>query len=118
MANAEVGRKALKKSNDRAQYCCLVNTADYAEQFKQLDATLRNVESVLDVDRMRRDKAELEQQASAPDLWEDQARAQEVTSKLAYLNGEISRIERLRARLDDAQVLLGLAESESDPGSL
>ena len=95
-----------------------MNTADFAEQFKQLDATLRNVETVLDLDRMRRDKAELEQQASVPDLWDDQARAQEVTSKLSYVNGEIARIEKLRGRLDDAQVLLELAESENDPGSL
>jgi peptide chain release factor 2 len=96
----------------------VVTVADYADQFKQLDATLHNVETVLDLDRMRRDKAELEEQASAPDLWDDQARAQEVTSKLSYVNGEIARVERLRGRLDDAQVLLELAEAESDPASL
>src|SRR5262245_9483796 len=67
---------------------------------------------------MRRDKAELEEQASAPDLWDDQACAQEVTSKLSYVNGEIAKIEKLRSRLDDAQVLLELAEAESDPDSL
>jgi peptide chain release factor 2 len=95
-----------------------VNSADFAEQFKQLDATLRNVETVLDLDRMRREKGELEQQASAPDLWDDQARAQEVTSKLSYVNGEIAKMEKLRSRLDDAQVLLELAEAENDPASL
>ncbi|MGE5827167.1 MAG: peptide chain release factor 2 [Micromonosporaceae bacterium] len=91
---------------------------DLSEQLKDLDATLRGIESVLDVDRMRRDKAALEEQASVPDLWDDQARAQQVTSRLSYVIGEVNRLGRLRARLDDAGVLLELAESEGDAATL
>lgn len=92
--------------------------ADFAEQLKALDATLRNVEAVVDAPRLRGERAALEEQASAPDLWEDQARAQEVTSRLSNVGGEISRLERLRSRLDDAGVLLELAVAEDDAGSL
>jgi peptide chain release factor 2 len=53
-----------------------------------------------------------------PDLWDDQVRAQQVTSRLSYVQGELNRVERLRSRLDDAGVLLELAESEEDSGSL
>ena len=53
----------------------VVSTADPVDQLKQLDATLRNIEVVLDLDRMRKDKAELESQASAPDLWDEIGRA-------------------------------------------
>jgi peptide chain release factor 2 len=95
-----------------------VTAPDYAEQLKALDNTLRNIEAVLDLDRMRKDRDELEQAASAPDLWDDQARAQQVTSRLSYAQGEINRLEKLRSRLDDAVVLLELAESEGDSGSL
>jgi peptide chain release factor 2 len=94
----------------------VVTAAEYADQLKTLDATLRNIEAVLDLDRLRQDKAELERQASAPDLWDDQARAQQVTSKLSYVNGEIGKLEGLRRQLDDAHVLLELAEAEDDPG--
>jgi peptide chain release factor 2 len=94
----------------------VVTAADFADQLKTLDATLRNIEAVLDLDRLRREKAELEQQASAPDLWDDQARAQQVTSKLSYVNGEIGKLAGLRRQLDDANVLLELAEAEDDPG--
>ena len=95
-----------------------MSAPDYAEQLKALDNTLRNIETVLDVDRLRKDRDELEQAASAPDLWDDQARAQQVTSRLAYAQGEINRLEKLRARLDDATVLLELAQSEDDAASL
>jgi peptide chain release factor 2 len=96
----------------------VVTAADYAEQLKDLDATLRNIEAVLDIDRLRADKDRLEQEASAPDLWDDQAKAQEVTSQLSYVNSEISKLGSLRSGLDDAKVLLELAEAESDPGVL
>nr|BFE76370.1 hypothetical protein GCM10020092_096710 [Actinoplanes digitatis] len=95
-----------------------MSAADFPEQLKALDATLRNIENVLDVDKLRRDRAELEEQASAPDLWDDQARAQEVNSRLSYLTGEISRMERLRQRIDDAELLLEMAQEAGDEDSV
>jgi peptide chain release factor 2 len=95
-----------------------VTAADYAEQLKAVDSTLRNIETVLDVDKMRREKADLERAVSEPGLWDDQARAQEVNSRLAYVQGELNRLESLRGRVDDAQVLLELAEAEGDSGAL
>jgi peptide chain release factor 2 len=95
-----------------------VNVADYADQLQRLDATLRGIEGVLDLAELRRQRTSLEEQAAAPDLWEDQARAQQVTSKLSQVNGEIARLEALRRQLDDAKVLHELAEAEDDAGSL
>ena len=37
-----------------------------------------------------------------PDLWSDQARAQKVTSELSRVRSDLTRIEALRVRLDDA----------------
>ncbi|MEU8000261.1 peptide chain release factor 2 [Catellatospora sp. NPDC049111] len=93
-------------------------TADYADQLKNLDATMRNIESVLDINRLRRDKERLEEAASAPDLWDDQAKAQEVTSQLAYATGEINKLTKLRGRIDDVAVLMELAEAEDDASSM
>jgi peptide chain release factor 2 len=95
-----------------------VTEVDYAEQLKSLDAVLRNIEVVLDLPRMRKEKDELEVAASEPSLWDDQARAQQVTSKLSYVQSEIGKVERLRGRLDDAGILLELAQSEADADSL
>src|SRR5215213_2036124 len=63
---------------------------------------------------MRRDVAELEQQAAAPDLWDDVERAQALTSKLSYLQGDLRRVEELRARLDDVGLLHEMAADEYD----
>jgi peptide chain release factor 2 len=95
-----------------------VTEVDYSEQLKALDTTMRSIEAVLDLPRMRKEKDELEAAASEPSLWDDQARAQQVTSKLSYVQSEIGKAERLRAKLDDAGVLLELAQAEGDPDSL
>lgn len=77
-----------------------------------LDSTLTTVERVLDVDGLRARIEKLEHEASDPQLWDDQARAQRVTSELSHAQGELRRIEELRGRLDDLPVLYELAAEE------
>jgi len=84
------------------------------EEIRDLESTLTSIESVLDLDSIRREIADLESQAAAPDLWNDQDRAQRVSSRLSYLQGEVARVSSLRSRLDDLGVLTELAEAEDD----
>ena len=77
-----------------------------------------SIENVLDLPDMRIRAAALEEEASAPDLWDDQAKAQAVTSKLSFLQGEIRKAEALRSRLDDLPILFELAEAEGDEAAL
>jgi peptide chain release factor 2 len=91
---------------------------DYAGELESLDTTLGSIEAVLDLDVMRRDVAELEQQAADPSLWEDQERAQRVTSQLSYLQGDLRRVESLRRRLDDLAVLFELGQDEGDAATI
>lgn len=85
-----------------------------SEELDQLAATLAGVESVLNLDDMRERIGQLEQEASAPDLWDDPAKAQVVTSRLSSLQSELRKVEALSARLADLPVMFELAESEDD----
>ena len=89
-------------------------TGDFSVDLATLNATLGSIEKVLDLPGMQELVAELEVQASAPDLWDDQARAQQITSKLSQTQTEISRLKNLRSRLDDVEVLQQLGASEND----
>lgn len=77
-----------------------------------LDSTLTTVERVLDVEGLRARIAKLEDEASDPKLWDDQANAQKVTSSLSHAQGELRRVEELRGRIEDLPVLYELAEEE------
>ncbi len=73
-----------------------------------------SIEAVLDLDKIRADIARLEEEAAAPNLWDDLANAQKVTSRLSFLQGELRRVETLHGRVDDLAVLFELAEAEND----
>jgi peptide chain release factor 2 len=79
-----------------------------------LDAALTTVERVLDVDGLRSRIEKLENEASDPKLWDDQANAQRVTSELSHTQGELRRIEELRQRVDDLPVLYEMAAEEAE----
>ncbi|RBY95879.1 peptide chain release factor 2 [Blastococcus sp. TF02-8] len=92
--------------------------ADFSVVLDELDTTLKSIEAVLDVDKLRREVAELEQQAAAPDLWDDVEAAQALTSKLSYMQGDLRRVEELRGRLDDVAVLHEMAVEEDDAATV
>lgn len=83
-----------------------------------LDATLTTVERVVDIDGLREKITQLEQQASDPRLWDDQAHAQKVTSDLSHAQNELRRVEELRSRVDDLPVLYELAAEEGGEDEL
>ena len=90
---------------------------DYAHEISELSATLTSIEQVLDIPKLQREFAELEKEASAPNLWDDPAKAQVVTSKLSRVQSTINKATAIRRRLDDVPLLIEMAEEEKDQGA-
>ena len=93
-------------------------TPDVQADLKDLDTTLSNIEAVADVPRLRQEIEELSEQAGRPDLWDDVEAAQKITSRLAYAQGDLRRLDDLRRRLDDLPVLYELAADEGDSAAV
>jgi peptide chain release factor 2 len=91
---------------------------DYDQEIKTLQATMRTIEQVLDVDAMRVEIADLGEQVAAPDLWDDQANATRVTGRLSALQGEVDRFAGLSDRIDDLAIMVEMAREESDAEAL
>lgn len=91
---------------------------DFSEQIAALRATFGDIRSVIDIDRLRADIADLSEQAGVPDLWDDTERAQKVTSALSHRQSELARIESIERRLDDLEILVEMAnEGQGDQDS-
>lgn len=95
-----------------------MSAPELSEIIKSLSATLNSIEKVLDLPKISAEIAELQEEVGAPDLWDDQANAQRVTGRLSALQAQVDRVESLRSRLDDSEVLIELAAEEGDPESL
>ncbi|MFZ2624730.1 MAG: peptide chain release factor 2 [Propionibacterium sp.] len=88
---------------------------ELSERIAQLDQSLTSIEAVVDVPGKQKQIAALEEEAAAPDLWNDQEHAQAVTSKLSRLQADVERVQGLRSRFSDVGILLELAAEENDP---
>ncbi|MBO9626726.1 MAG: peptide chain release factor 2 [Microbacterium sp.] len=87
---------------------------DLSADIAALRGTFSDIAAVVDVDRLRADVAELSEQAGAPDLWDDPAAAQQVTSRLSHAQAQLGRVTGVGRRLDDLEVLVELANEMDD----
>ena len=87
---------------------------DYAQEVTELSATLTSVEQVLNLPKLKKEFEELEKEASAPNLWDDPAKAQVVTSKLSRVQSTINKATTIRRRLEEVPLLFELAAGEKD----
>ncbi|GAA2027510.1 peptide chain release factor 2 [Agromyces tropicus] len=87
---------------------------DLSQEIAALRTTFRDIRSVVDVDALEADIARLSEEAGAPDLWDDPANAQKVTSALSHRQSERKRIAEVEQRIDDLEVLVELATEMDD----
>ena len=90
---------------------------DYQAEIQSLRKTFQKISSVTDPEALRARISDLTEQSAAPDLWDDQEKAQAVTSKLSHAQSELDRLERMETAIDDLGALKDMADEEaaSDP---
>ncbi|MGL4175304.1 MAG: peptide chain release factor 2 [Dermatophilaceae bacterium] len=91
---------------------------DILSEIKDLRTTMASVREVTDLARLERQIVELEQQAADPSLWNDQERAQQVTSGLSRAKAEHDRVTGMDARIDDLEVLAQMGAEENDADTI
>jgi peptide chain release factor 2 len=91
---------------------------DYDAEIKTLQATMKTIGQVLDLDEMRREIADLSEQVAAPDLWDDVDSATRVTGRLSALQGELDKFVALDSRIEDLGLMVEMAQEEGDADTL
>ncbi|OCG75344.1 peptide chain release factor 2 [Microbacterium sediminis] len=87
---------------------------DLSADIQALRTTFANIREVVDVDALRADVDRLEQEAADPELWNDQANAQKVTSALSRVKAQLAKVTKIESRLDDLEVMVDLANEMED----
>ncbi len=75
---------------------------------------MESVREVIDLPRLKEQLADLEQQSSAPDLWDDPEKGQKVSSAMSAVRSDVERVEGMDSRIDDLETLVEMAEEEDD----
>ena len=102
----------------RAVVWVIVASTDFEAEIKQLQATMKTIGQVLDLDTMRREIADLSEQVAAPDLWDDVDSATRITGRLSTLQGELDKFTGLDSRIEDLALMVEMAQEEGDASSL
>jgi peptide chain release factor 2 len=87
---------------------------DLGAEIAALRSTFDDIRSVIGVERLQAEIADLSEKAGAQDLWDDPEAAQKVTSALSHRQSELARITGIQSRLDDLEVLVELAIEGDD----
>ncbi|MBH0009946.1 peptide chain release factor 2 [Salinibacterium sp. SWN1162] len=87
---------------------------DFSDDIAGLRSTFEDIRQVVDPDRLESEIARLSEAAGAPDLWDDTDKAQKVTSDLSHRQAELAKINSISNRLDDLEIMVELANEESD----
>ncbi|CAN5326150.1 peptide chain release factor 2 [soil metagenome] len=91
---------------------------DLSDQIAALRSTFNDIRSVVGVERLEADIADLTEKAGVPDLWDDPDAAQKITSALSHRQSELARVNSIESRLDDLEVLVQMAtEGDGDAQS-
>jgi len=91
---------------------------DFSQEIKDLRTTMASVREVTDLSKLEATIADFERQASDPNLWDDQEKAQVVTSGLSRAKAEHERVTNMDARIDDLQALVEMGQEENDADTL
>jgi len=87
---------------------------DFSEELGDLARRVSDAHKYMRIDEARTRLVELEQEASAPDLWDDADNARRVTSDMDRVRKDVELMDELDGRLSDAQTLHELAREEDD----
>ena len=87
---------------------------DLSQEIKQIRGTFATIAEVTDVPKLDKEIEQLEIDVQMPNLWDNAEQAQKLTSALSRKQAQRTRIQDIASRLDDLEVLIELANSESD----
>ncbi|MGA7227449.1 MAG: peptide chain release factor 2 [Acidimicrobiia bacterium] len=94
-----------------------VEITDPKSTVGELRQRLVEARGFLDLETKETELTELREKASSPDLWNDQDEARTVSQRLARYEGLFDMVGSLGSRIDDAEVLIELADEAGDEAS-
>jgi peptide chain release factor 2 len=88
--------------------------SELGEKAAQLERRLSELEDFFDLEALRSRAANLAQEMSLPDFWDDPEKARGTSAEFSRVEDRVRLLDGLRARLVDAEELLELSEGDEE----
>ena len=87
---------------------------DLGPEIKALRQLFGTIKDVINPQSLEKEVANLREQASAANLWDDPEKASKITSQLSRSQDKLDTLASVTSRLDDLEVLIQIANDASD----
>lgn len=91
---------------------------DFSQMLTEVEDTLKTIREAVNPALLKQTIAQLEKEASSPDLWDNPEKAQEVTSRLSTAQNTLRQIAQTEAWLEDIKTLEELGQEAQDSQAL
>ncbi|HBN27992.1 MAG TPA: peptide chain release factor 2, partial [Clostridiaceae bacterium] len=91
-----------------------IELEEYYAAIKPLEATLDEIRSSLDLDKLKNEVEEIEGRMQQKGFWDDIESSKKVSQKLKNIKSKISKYEEIHSKLEDYKVLIELADTEDE----
>ena len=87
-------------------------------EFEGMKPQLADLKAAINVDGLKKEIAELEEQTAQPDFWNDPENSQKISQKLGGLKAKLAQYDKLAESFDDVITMAELANEEDDESML
>ena len=87
-------------------------------EMEGLHPQLKELEEAMNMDKLKKEAAELEEQSAQPDFWNDAENSQKIMQKIGALKNKISSFNKLKESFEDVITMIELANDEEDASML
>jgi peptide chain release factor 2 len=92
-------------------------TDDAKQTLTELKDKMKEAEAAIDVGQLKTEQEDLKKKMESPEIWSDAKEAGRIGKKLKPIEEKLEQVEKLNARLSDAEVMLELLGEEYDEDS-
>lgn len=83
-------------------------------RLEELKPSIDDLKTAIGVEKITEEVSQLEEQAAAPDFWDDMKNSQAVLQKTSQLKNKLAAYEHLCSQYDDALTTIEIADEEAD----
>ncbi len=108
IVNVDISKKRDELTMDAIEF------QDYKSKISEYNPKIKKLGDSLNIELLKKQVAELENKAAAPNFWDNMNEAQNIMKKCNHLKDKINKFKNLKILIEDSEILLEMLKEDDD----
>lgn len=108
IVNVDISKKRDELTMDAIEF------QDYKSKISEYNPKIKKLGDSLNIELLKKQVAELENKAAAPNFWDNMNEAQNIMKKCNHLKDKITKFKNLKILIEDSEILLEMLKEDDD----